>query len=128
MDGKEYSPALDALDRIELADREEGMFLGKPQEILIGAANPAGLIDLDRFLFALARPHTDGSGHIDVPRGEQPIVDISVQGPFRDHRLIPMLECDVVEGLPFAQEGRDDLVEMGELLLRDGKAGPCLRP
>ena len=54
------------------------MLLGKEQEILIGATDPACFVDLDSLLFALARPHTDGSGHIDVPCGEEPIVDIGV--------------------------------------------------
>ena len=104
------------------------MFLRKAQEILIGAAKATGLIHLDGLLFAFARAHTDGSGHVDVPCGEEAMVDIGVESSFGEHGLIPMPEGNVVEGLPFAQEGRDDQVETSELLLRDGKAGSGLRP
>lgn len=117
-------PAFASDNRIHLDDGtirpsgEEGL------EILEGAPDPTGFINLKRIMGGSARLIGYLSGEVDVPSGKDTGVNVIVNRLFGEHDFRGVRGTDVVYGLSFFEERRDESIELERFLFVQTDAGP----
>ena len=121
VDSEEHLSALAPFDRIHFCDGNVRVGSDEFQEILIGAAYMALLIDTDR-LFLLAHPVPHFPGKIDVSDGKEPGIDVIVDGFLVKHDVIRILDAYVMDRLSLLHEGSNDRVYTPKFFFGCGKA------
>ena len=92
------------------------------QEILISPTYTALFIHLKTILLFLALTHTDDTGHVKVPGGEDTGPYIIVNGTLVHHNFIRMAGAYMVKRLAFHNEGADQGIQPQGLFF--GKLNP----
>ena len=90
--------------------------------MLVSTVGTAVLINLEFFflftpvVFYLRR-------EVNVAGRKEIVINQSVNRTFTDHDRVFIVGTDMVDGLPLSDEGRDKLIQMGDLLFRIRDAG-----
>ena len=104
MYGEENSTAFYTFHRIKLSDRSIWMITHIFFETRKITSDTAGLIDFELSGNILSRAHADGTWHVEVSGSKETAVYIGIQGSFRLHEFIGMVNSDVMKGLSFFEK------------------------
>lgn len=115
MEGKKNLAPFFAFYGVHFHKRQVGIVVEKKAEVLIGSANPASLVHLELF-FYLALGIADFPGHIDISGGEDIKVNEAVEGAFANHKGILVVGPNVIKGLTFFDERRNEVIQMAYLI------------
>ena len=85
-------------------------------EILVGASFAAAILQFCQHFLLFSLPIGDFFGKVDVPDVEGPAVDVLVNGPFGAPDFNRMGGENVVDGLAFHDEGRNEGSNFRKLL------------
>ena len=112
MDGQETGSALDPFHGIQFRDRKYRMFLHESLEILICAADAAGLVDFEGNGFLLADPEADLPGQIDVLGSKEAGICIIVKGLLTAVDEAVVGGTDMMNGLAVQEKRAYQAVEL----------------
>ena len=124
MDGQQHLASLGALDGIQLGDGQVRVLPHEVQKVLVGPSDAASPVHLV-LLFGPAPRIPDLSGQVYVPCPEEAVVRQAVEGALADHDGVPVVGNDMMEGLPFEDEGGDQAVEMPDVPFGKTDSLPC---
>lgn len=108
---------------IHLDNRAVGPSGEKSLEILVRTAQPAGLIDLEGVMGRFPGFVGNLSGQVDIFGGKDTGIHIIVDRLFREHDLRRIGDADVVDGLPFFEEGRNECIQLEGFVFIQADAG-----
>lgn len=127
MNGKQDGSAFDSFHSIQLDDRESRVGFTEGSKVVIGSANPAGLVHLERNGFLFSGTEAYFSWHIDVSGFKQTMIGIGIQGFLTAQDPAWMMKQDMVKGVAVPEQGADHLVHLNSFLLGQVESGTGFR-
>lgn len=112
MDSEKDYTAFYTFHRIKLSDSGIWMFrqvIFKTSEI---TSNTAGFVNFKFLGNIFSGTHAYSAGHINGSGSEKPMVYIGIQGSFRFHEFISVVNRDMVQGLTLLEKGRHHIIKL----------------
>ena len=124
---QQHLSPLRPLHGVHLRERKPGMPGDELLEVVPCAADPALGVDLVLRALAPAGPERALAREVPVLRREEPAVDVAVERLLADGEQPRVVDHRRVDGLPVLRQAVEQLVEPGQLRLRDVGSPPLSR-
>lgn len=123
MDGEENLAAFGAFHGVQLDEGEVGVFVQEEEELGIGAADAAFLVDLKGIVLAFTWAKAELAGQIQVLSGKEAQIEIVVEAFLGKHHGARVRRTNVMDGLALLDERGEEGIQLQHLLLGNSDTG-----